>query len=55
MLSFQLLADDVAAGGADREMDVAAGRTEDVEQSHGVDRAAGAGDAKDDGALCISR
>ena len=41
----ELLADHVAAGGADREMHVAAGGAQHLQQPHGVDRAAGAGDA----------
>ncbi len=45
----QLLANHVAAGGADREMHVAARCAQHFEQPHGVDRAAGAGDADEDG------
>ena len=48
-VELEFVLDDLAAGGADREMDVAAGGAQDFEQANGVDRAASAGDAEDDG------
>ena len=55
MSSFELLANHVAAGRADRQMHVAAGGAQHLQQPHGVDRAAGAGDAENDGMIHVDK